>query len=157
MEPTASRNLQDVNVTEREHWEDGPPYELFKRLRNECPVHWTDKISEYPKEAGFWSVTTAEDIHAVSRDWGGQVYRDLGQPKLAIEPLEQAVKDMGDDPYDVGTARYYLALSLWDSGRDKRRAVEIAKQAAADLANAKAGEGLQQFRDKLAAFLALHK
>ena len=69
MEPTASRNLQDVNVTEREHWEDGPPYELFKQLRNECPVHWTEKISEYPKEAGYWSVTTADDIHAVSRDW----------------------------------------------------------------------------------------
>jgi cholest-4-en-3-one 26-monooxygenase len=69
MEPTTSRDLTDVNVTEREFWEDGPPYELFKRLRSECPVHWTEKISEYPKEAGYWSVTTAEDIHAVSRDW----------------------------------------------------------------------------------------
>ena len=49
--------------------EDGPPYELFKRLRDECPVHWTEKITEYPTEAGFWSVTTADDIHAVSRDW----------------------------------------------------------------------------------------
>jgi cytochrome P450 len=26
-------------------------------------------VSEYPDETGFWSVTTAEDIHAVSRDW----------------------------------------------------------------------------------------
>ncbi|MGH2838237.1 MAG: cytochrome P450, partial [Thermoleophilaceae bacterium] len=69
MEPTASRKLEDVNVTEREHWEEGPPYELFKRLRNECPVHWTEKISDYPTEAGYWSVTTADDIHAVSRDW----------------------------------------------------------------------------------------
>jgi cholest-4-en-3-one 26-monooxygenase len=32
-------------------------------------VHWTDRISEYPSEAGYWSVTTAEDIHKVSRDW----------------------------------------------------------------------------------------
>ena len=69
MEPTASSDLQAVNVTEREHWEDGPPYELFKRLRSECPVHWTEKITEYPGEAGYWSVTTADDIHAVSRDW----------------------------------------------------------------------------------------
>jgi cholest-4-en-3-one 26-monooxygenase len=71
MEPTQApqRDLSEINVTEREYWEDGPPYELFKRLRNECPVHWTEKISEYPNEAGYWSVTTADDIHAVSRDW----------------------------------------------------------------------------------------
>src|SRR4051812_36545094 len=38
-------------------------------MRSECPVHWTEKISEYPNEAGYWSVTTADDVHAVSRDW----------------------------------------------------------------------------------------
>jgi cholest-4-en-3-one 26-monooxygenase len=69
MEPTASSDIRSVNVTEREHWEDGPPYELFKRMRRECPVHWTEEITEYPGEAGYWSVTTADDIHAVSRDW----------------------------------------------------------------------------------------
>jgi cytochrome P450 len=62
-------NLEDVLVTEREHWPDGPPHELFKRLRNECPVHYTAHISEFPNEDGFWSVTTADDVHAVSRDW----------------------------------------------------------------------------------------
>src|SRR6476620_691237 len=54
---------------ERELWLDGPPHQLFARLRRERPVHWTSRISEYPEEAGFWSVTTAEDVHAVSRDW----------------------------------------------------------------------------------------
>ncbi len=34
MEPTASSDLRAVNVTEREHWEDGPPHELFKQLRS---------------------------------------------------------------------------------------------------------------------------
>jgi cholest-4-en-3-one 26-monooxygenase len=58
-----------VLVTDREHWPDGPPYELFKRMRRECPVHWTDRITEFPEEPGFWSVTTADDIHTVSRDW----------------------------------------------------------------------------------------
>ncbi|WP_027006599.1 cytochrome P450 [Conexibacter woesei] len=62
-------DLKDVNVTERENWPDGPPHELFKRMRGGCPVHWTEKITEYPDEKGFWSVTTAEDVHAVSRDW----------------------------------------------------------------------------------------
>jgi cytochrome P450 len=63
------RPVEDALVTEREHWLDGPPHELFKQLRGQCPVHWTSKITEYPDEAGFWSITTADDVHAVSRDW----------------------------------------------------------------------------------------
>jgi cytochrome P450 len=62
-------DLDNVLVSEREIWLDGPPHELFGRLRAECPVHWTSKISEYPGEAGYWSVTRADDIHKVSRDW----------------------------------------------------------------------------------------
>jgi cholest-4-en-3-one 26-monooxygenase len=62
-------NLDKVLVTERDVWEDGPPHELFRELRAHCPVHWTSRITEYPEEAGFWSVTTADDVHAVSRDW----------------------------------------------------------------------------------------
>jgi cholest-4-en-3-one 26-monooxygenase len=42
---------------------------LFKRMRSECPIHWTESFEEFPEEAGFWSVTTAEDVHTVSRDW----------------------------------------------------------------------------------------
>jgi cytochrome P450 len=62
-------DIEKVLVTEREEWLDGPPHELFRRLRNECPVHWTSRITEYPDEGGYWSVTTADDIHTVSRDW----------------------------------------------------------------------------------------
>ena len=66
---TTGSDLQHALVTERELWQDGPPHELFRQLRSQCPVHWTSRITEYPDEAGFWSVTTADDIHAVSRDW----------------------------------------------------------------------------------------
>ncbi|HWD74922.1 MAG TPA: cytochrome P450 [Solirubrobacteraceae bacterium] len=62
-------DLDQVLVTERELWLDGPPHELFTRLRSECPVHWTPRVSEYPSEAGYWSITRADDVHAVSRDW----------------------------------------------------------------------------------------
>lgn len=62
-------DLKDVLVIDRERWPDGPPHELFKRLRNECPVHWTSHVPEFPESAGFWSVTTADDVHEVSRDW----------------------------------------------------------------------------------------
>jgi cytochrome P450 len=65
----ASVDLEGVLVGEREHWLDGPPHELFKDMRSRCPVHWTSHTTEFPEEAGYWSVTTAEDVHTVSRDW----------------------------------------------------------------------------------------
>jgi cholest-4-en-3-one 26-monooxygenase len=87
---THPTGLEHVLVTEREVWQDGPPHELFKELRGGCPVHWTSRISEYPEEAGFWSVTTADDVHAVSRDW--ETYSsEVGGITLltsAIMPLE---------------------------------------------------------------------
>src|SRR5438045_3214755 len=55
-------DLDGLLVSEREHWLDGPPHELFARLRGECPVHWTDRISEYPDEDGYWSITRADDV-----------------------------------------------------------------------------------------------
>jgi cholest-4-en-3-one 26-monooxygenase len=62
-------DLENVLVIDREGWADGPPHELFKRLRGECPVHWSDRMAEFPEQAGYWSVTTAEDVHTVSRDF----------------------------------------------------------------------------------------
>jgi cytochrome P450 len=67
--PSTKSDLDQVLVGEREHWLNGPPHDLFRQMRSECPVHWTPRITEYPKEQGFWSVTRAQDIHAVSRDW----------------------------------------------------------------------------------------
>lgn len=62
-------DLEGVLVGERELWVDGPPNELFRQLRQQCPVHFTERITAYPAEAGYWSVTTADDVRAVSRDW----------------------------------------------------------------------------------------
>jgi cholest-4-en-3-one 26-monooxygenase len=38
-------------------------------MRAECPVHFTNHLTEFPEEAGYWSVTLADDVHTVSRDW----------------------------------------------------------------------------------------
>src|SRR5215212_336225 len=67
--PAPPSELEGVLVADREHWAGGPPHELFRRMRAECPVHRTERFTEYPEEDGFWSVTTADDVHAVSRDW----------------------------------------------------------------------------------------
>jgi cytochrome P450 len=88
-ERAESEPLEGVLVVERERWKDGPPYELFGRLRRECPVHWTKEVPEFPIEQGFWSVTRPEDVLAVSRDW--RTYSsELGGVTLAsaVFPIE---------------------------------------------------------------------
>ena len=66
---TQETDLENVLVLETELWRDGPPHELFGELRSKCPVHWTERITDHPFEAGFWSVTKAEDTQAICRDW----------------------------------------------------------------------------------------
>ncbi len=69
MAAETGQSLSEIDIADREHWEHGPPHELFRAMRAEkCPVHFSE-INEYPDEAGFWSVVKAEDVHAVSRDW----------------------------------------------------------------------------------------
>jgi cytochrome P450 len=93
--------LEEVRVADRVRFQEGPPLELFRRLRSECPVHWSSGISDYPDEDGFWSVTTADDVFEVSRDWrtfsseaGGFIAL-----KNAILPLElQQAMFIGMDP-----------------------------------------------------------
>ena len=64
----STEELKALDVTDREHWEDGPPHELFKELRGKCPVQWSE-INEYPDEEGMWSVTRAADVREISLDW----------------------------------------------------------------------------------------
>ena len=89
-ESTAAAPLDEVLVGDRELWVDGPPYELFERMRGECPVHRSEEITDYPEEDGFWSVTLADDVHAVSRDWQTYSSERGGITALtnAIMPLE---------------------------------------------------------------------
>jgi len=97
---TVGRDIETTEVTSREFWQDGPPHELFEQMRSQCPIHWTESFEEFPEEAGFWSVTTAEDIHTVSRDW--QTYSSERGGVLAASggfPLELAqAMFIGMDP-----------------------------------------------------------
>ena len=67
--PAGQHPLEQDVVFSQKEWEDGPPLEKFRQLRAECPVHWSARMPEWPEEAGYWSVTTADDIYEVSRDW----------------------------------------------------------------------------------------
>ena len=97
---TVGRDIEAVELTEEGLWVDGPPYETFKEMRSKCPIHWTESFELFPEEAGFWSVTTAEDVHTVSRDW--QTYSsELGGVLVAAAgfPIELArAMFIGMDP-----------------------------------------------------------
>jgi cholest-4-en-3-one 26-monooxygenase len=115
-------DLEGVLVTERELWQDGPPHALFKELRARCPVHWTERISQYPDEAGYWSVTTADDVHAVSRDWETYSSEIGGVTGLthAILPLElQQAMFIGMDP-----PKHDRLKALFQRGFTPRRIAE---------------------------------
>jgi cytochrome P450 len=88
---TIGRDIGSVELADDELWQNGPPYEVFEELRGKCPVHWSERIEQYPSEAGFWSVTTADDVHEVSRDWKTYSSETGGVTVFAeIFPLELA-------------------------------------------------------------------
>jgi methyl-branched lipid omega-hydroxylase len=60
----AEVELDTIDLMDPEWFRDGPPHELFARMRAEAPVRW----NETPGQGGFWSVTRHADIAAISRD-----------------------------------------------------------------------------------------
>ena len=55
----AEVDLSKVDLTDLSYFEDGPPYELFARMRSEASPHWNALTGDEP---GFWSFTKAADI-----------------------------------------------------------------------------------------------
>jgi cholest-4-en-3-one 26-monooxygenase len=119
---TDAVRLDDVLLSDREHWKNGPPHHLFKQMRGQCPVHWTSHFPEYPGEAGFWSVTLADDVHAVSRDWETYSSERGGVTGLtdAIMPLAlQQAMFIGMDP-----PKHDRVKALFQRGFTPRRIAE---------------------------------
>jgi cytochrome P450 len=117
----AEQNLEQIDLGDLALWNDGPPHEIFTRLRSEAPVHWSP-LSEYPEEAGFWSLTRAEDLRAASLDWetfssyvgGIMVLDDFGIP---LEGQQQQMISM-DPP------RHDRIKALFQRGFTPRRIAE---------------------------------
>ena len=101
MATTPESPLDDLRLLDAEHWTDGPPLETFKRLRAECPVHWSPGMTDFPEEPGFWSITTGEHMATVSKDWrtfSSEVGGMLAMPSRFF-PLEiQNAMFIGMDP-----------------------------------------------------------
>ncbi|HEY5143739.1 MAG TPA: cytochrome P450 [Solirubrobacteraceae bacterium] len=78
--------VDEIDIGDMSLWEEGFPHAVFERLRTEDPVHWSP-MATWEGEPGFWSITRAEDIHEISREWeafssqrGGIVVSDTGTP-----------------------------------------------------------------------------
>ncbi len=101
---TAQLDLDRIDLGDLGLWDDGPPHDLFTRLRNEAPLHWSP-LDDYPQEGGFWSLTRAEDLRNVSLDWetfssyvgGIMVLDDFGIP---LEGQQQQMISMDPPRHD---------------------------------------------------------
>lgn len=62
--PAADADLATLDLTDLRVWRDGPPHELFARMRDQAPVRWNPSADGY----GFWSLTRGRDIERVSND-----------------------------------------------------------------------------------------
>ena len=134
---TVGRDIESVELTDDELWRDGPPLEQFKEMRARCPIHRTEHFTEFPEEAGFWSVTTAEDIYTVSRDW--ETYSSERGGVLAAAgdfPLELAqAMFIGMDPpkHDRLKALFQRGFTPKRIAEHEGRIREIARGALARL------------------------
>lgn len=63
--PTTT-GLGSVDLHEPHHFVDGPPHELFARMRDTAPVHRNPANGD---QDAFWSLTAFEDIARVNKDW----------------------------------------------------------------------------------------
>ncbi|HME01695.1 MAG TPA: cytochrome P450 [Solirubrobacteraceae bacterium] len=60
-------DLAEVDLGNLELWREGPPHELFARMREMDGLHWSP-LDAFPEESGFWSIVRFEDIATVGRD-----------------------------------------------------------------------------------------
>jgi cytochrome P450 len=110
----STANLQDldtVDLADPAVWDDGPPYELFARMQREAPVHFSPQRN-VPGEGGFWSITRAEDVKTVTRD-----YRTFSSERRGIFNVD----DIGV-PLDLQTVQM---ISMDPPRHDRLKALVI--------------------------------
>ncbi len=73
--------LEDIDVSQRELWEENKKWPFFKRLRDEAPVHFCPDSEFGP----YWSVTRYEDIMKVEGDW----HTFSSDPTIVIQDPEE--------------------------------------------------------------------
>src|SRR3954453_10458306 len=93
--------LQQIDLSDHDAFKDRVPYEWFKTLRHEDPVHWNEEEDDGP---GFYAVTRYHDIREVHRhvgiyssEIGGTSLEDLDPDQIEAR---KSMIDMGPPRHD---------------------------------------------------------
>ncbi len=120
--------------------QNGPPHEIWTKLRAESPVHWC----EVPGMEPFWAITRHADICAISRQPG--VF--LSEPGITIFPDERNPNEEGG----IGAMRVVITMdppehravrkvaSPWFTPRALKRIDAAVEQSARELVDELAGQ-----------------
>ena len=96
----ATVDLATVDLTDLSYFQDGPPHELFDRMRQQAGPHWNALTDA--DEPGFWSFTRFEDIQTISSNSElfssarGGVFFTASMGAAPIEALREVI--LGMDP-----------------------------------------------------------
>src|SRR5271166_2474216 len=88
-----ARRLNDPGL-----FANGDPDAVFKQLRREDPVHWTETNLRH----GFWSITKLEDVREVYRDHLTFSTEQGPGPLPATREAEDHEDSLGEQPSLVG-------------------------------------------------------
>jgi len=130
----------------------GAAYAGLARWR-EAEEHYQRAVELHDKTVGPNHQMTAMALTGL-----GQTIVERHEPARAIPVLERAlaIHDANHAPAPIAAGpRWFLARALWDSGRDRARAVVLAEQARAAVAEARDPTSVA-LRSELAAWLAQH-
>ena len=64
MAPGGTVKIEDIDLLDPDRFVAGEHHEMFRVLRAEDPVHWTEE----PDGPGFWSITKHADLREINRD-----------------------------------------------------------------------------------------
>lgn len=148
------------DLTDLELFREGPPHEVFRRLRDEAPVFWHQPTRNTPDGEGFWCLTRHEDVRWAARQdeifsscgggarqGGGTLLEDLPRDLAA-----GVVFNMQDAP------RHHYIRKLVMPSLTPRKLAEIEEQLAgrcAEILDVAVSKGECDFLVEVAAELPL--
>ena len=121
MSVIAEQDLDQIDIGNLDLWTDGPPHDIFARLRRESPVHWSP-LDDYPHEGGFWSITRAKDVREISRDW--QTYSSYVGGCLVLDDIGIPLEVMQQQMISMDPPRHDRIKALFQRGFTPKRIAE---------------------------------
>lgn len=112
----------DFTVADPELWADGPPHQAFAEMRAKCPVHHSAGIAGMPEAPGFWSITKADDVARISRDWKTFSSNREGAVDLTWEGMPENLKELSKmDMINLDPPRHDRLKQLFLAGFTQQR------------------------------------